>query len=53
MGFLITLVIGGGLALAYLTGPMQPYLITPIRFTDSVSRGLTWLAVVGWRRWRS
>ena len=45
--FLITLVIGGGLALAYLTGPLQSYLITPIRFTDSVSRGLTWLAVVG------
>jgi hypothetical protein len=37
-------VIGGGLALAYLTGPLQSYLITPIRFTDSVSRGLTWLA---------
>ena len=28
-------------------GPLQSYLITPIRFTDSVSRGLTWLAAGG------
>jgi hypothetical protein len=47
VSFLITLVVGGGLALAYLTGPLQSYLITPIRFTDSVSRGLTWLVAVG------
>ena len=50
VSFLITLVIGLGLALAYLMGPLQSYLITPIRFTDSVSRGLTWLAVGRWRR---
>jgi hypothetical protein len=45
--FLITLTIGGGLALVYLMGPLQSYLITPIRFTDSISRGLTWLAAGG------
>ena len=47
VSFLITLAIGLGLALAYLMGPLQSYLITPIRFTDSVSRGLTWLAAGG------
>lgn len=45
--FLITLFAGGALGLLYLSGPLQSYLITPIRFTDSVSRGLTWIAVSG------
>jgi hypothetical protein len=46
-GFLVTIGIGSALAIGYLMGPMQAYLITPIRFTDSVSRGLTWLAAAG------
>jgi hypothetical protein len=47
LSFVVTLGVGGALALAYLTGPLQSYVITPIRFTDSVSRGLTWIAVAG------
>ncbi len=45
-GFVVTLVAGVAVGLAYLAGPLRAYFQTPLNFTDQISRPLAALAAL-------
>jgi len=46
LGFVVTLVGGVAIGLAYLAGPLRAYFQTPLNFTDQISRPLAALALL-------